>query len=76
MSGGKPKVFPNSQSHKGAGYAKTGWKKRGTRREDKNKGRRSRGGGAELKDRFLNCIIVNVIVEFYKYSKTLREFQN
>lgn len=75
MSGGKPKVFPNSQSHKGAGYAKTGWKKRGTRREDKNKGRSS-GGGAELKDGFLNRIIVNVIVEFYKYLKTLLEFQN
>lgn len=42
---------------------------------DKNKYISSREGEAELRDRFINCVIVNVIVEFYKYSETFLEFQ-
>lgn len=42
---------------------------------DKNKYISSREGKAELRDRFINCVIVNVIVEFYKYSETFLEFQ-
>lgn len=54
-------------------YADIGRRReRGIRREGKKKGG-SREGGTELRDKLLNCIIVNII-EFNKHSKTFLGF--
>lgn len=55
----------------GASYAKAGRGRRKVKvgKQDKNKGRRSGEDGGELRDRCLNCIIDDIIVEFYKHSK-------